>query len=440
MKGVKMTRRAVAVAVLMIAGLVAVACGGETDAPGDEEAAPATTVQDAPAERDTVTVESEDASAVLSIPTGALPEGVTPEDIEIREVSDDPDLFVATEGDPPLAVFRLEPTGLTFAEPVTLRVTVSLEAVPGDVVTFLATEGQEAPELVPTRLENRDEEAGTVTLVTELSHFSELIHYPVNRFSLDVTAPQQAKFGQPFEVQIIVRRNLDVQIETRWRLNSGAAGTTSIQVATERPWFIWGVISAFGPVSPRAVTDRPPRTSLTGNQFTVTETFTCIRAGTAIMDYLALIDHQMWLISFDESTGSTTRFLSDVVWLAAPAEAWDVECMMPHIVASASAALHLTTYTLSPEIPSATFFAWSGADCGSVTGSTTSTMVWNHDEEGCGYQSHPPTRDLVDDLSHPRTVFSLLVIGTLPTGESFELRCKYGGALSGEGRECKPTQ
>ncbi len=269
----------------------------------------------------------------------------------------------------------------------------------------------------------------SVTRVTELSHFTDIIHYPATYFSLDVTAPPQAMFAQSFEVQVIIRGNPDVQLTSRWRLNSGVAGTSSIQVATERPWFIIGIFSAFGSVSPTAVTDRPPRTSVTGNQFTVTETFTCVRGGTARMNYVALIDQQMWLISYYESTGNTNRHLPDRLWKATAAELWDVECGMPKIVASA--APPLTAYTLSPEISSATHFAWSGANCGSVTGSTTSTMVWDHDEEGCEHAGE----------AHPDAEISVLVNGKFPvSGESFELRCNYRSAASGEGPTCTSTQ
>ena len=98
---------------------------------------------------------------------------------------------------------------------------------------------------------------------------------------------------------------------------------------------------------------------------------------------------------------------------------------MPKIVASA--APPLTTYTLSPEIPSATFFSWSGANCGSTTGITAKTMVWDHGGEGCEHAGLP----------HLDATISLFMTGTFPiSGEVFELRCNYTGAASGEGGSC----
>ena len=144
--------KVIAAIVALLALTVLLACGGGTDAPGDDGGA-------APAAAGDVTAITIDERTVLEVPDGALPADVSVDDLHVQPGG--VTLLEAVEGGPePLASYRLEPTGLAFAEPVTLRVTVPLEDVPASVVTFLATEGQEAPELVPTRLENRDEEVG----------------------------------------------------------------------------------------------------------------------------------------------------------------------------------------------------------------------------------------------------------------------------------------
>lgn len=103
---------------------------------------------------------------------------------------------------------------------------------------------------------------------------------------------------------------------------------------------------------------------------------------------------------------------------ASPFKTWPVDSVAPRIVASA--APPITTYTLSPEVPSATHYAWSGADYGSVTGSTTNTVVWNHREDGCEHAGE----------AHPDTQITVLI-----SAESFELRCKYRSAASGKGED-----
>ena len=82
--------------------------------------------------------------------------------------------------------------------------------------------------------------------------------------------------------------------------------------------------------------------------------FTCDRAGRADIVYKANINYRKWLIAYYESSGDTDRYDPPVDHKARPVESGVVGCVMPEIVASA--APPFTTYTLSPEIPSATFF------------------------------------------------------------------------------------
>ena len=105
---------------------------------------------------------------------------------------------------------------------------------------------------------------------------------------------------------------------------------------------------------------------------------------------------------------------------------FSVTCVGPKI--SADAAPPLTTYTVSPGVPAGvSFFAWSGANCGSVTGSTTDTMIWDHGAADCEHAG----------VGHPDATISLFMSGQLPvSGRAFELRCTYPGALSGDGPEC----
>ncbi len=246
---------------------------------------------------DNITSVLVDERTVLEIPDGALPDGVSIDDL--RVVAGSGALFEAVEGGPePLASYRLEPTGLTFLKPLTLRVDVPLDDVPADVITFLRTEGQEAPELVHTRLEDRDENAGTVALVTELSHFSDIVHYPAEPFFVHIELPRRAMVGQPFKAQVTIRGNLNVLVRAPWAANF------LVQVAMDQPWSLEGHFLGFEPVSPDGfIDDRPSRTSVTGTRFEVEETFVCERAGEAQVFYRAAIDYHVRLIRIDLATG-----------------------------------------------------------------------------------------------------------------------------------------
>ncbi len=185
-------------------------------------------------------------------------------------------------------------------------------------------------------------------------------------------------------------------------------------------------MTASGPVVPTEVVDRPP---LTGgmNQATFTipaETFECTAAGSVRVDYRGTAGYHVMPVDVAEAWVLYGELQDRTEEIVKSSES--VQCVMPRI--TAAAAPPFTTYTLSPGIPGgASFFAWSGANCGSITGSTTNTMIWNHGEEGCEHAGE----------AHPDATISLLITGTFPvSGESYELRCTYPGAASGEGPEC----
>lgn len=380
---------------------------------GSQEAAPATTGQDVPAERDVATVESEAGSAVLSIPAGALPQGVTSDDIQIHEVSDDSDSFIVTEGHPPLAVYQLEPDGLQLSEPVTLTVRLQIEDPSGELIAVLVS-GDEAE--VITDLESEfDPENNILTASMQLTHFSKVWLAVGGMFEIEVnTSATEIPFGGEFTATLTVTRIPEPG-------QGGDVVYGYFFYLADTPWSVEGSLKPHGPVAPAEV--EIPRRSVSTRTFTdAPRDFECAAAGGSFLTYRGAVFYQLLSTSSPDpkplTTGDVVRGYSDLL-----------ECVMPKIVASA--APPFTTYTLSPEIPSATFFAWSGADCGSITNSNTNTMVWNHGEEDCEHAGE----------AHPTTEISVFVSGTLPvSGESFELRCTYRSAASGEGKKCALEQ
>lgn len=98
------------------------------------------------------------------------------------------------------------------------------------------------------------------------------------------------------------------------------------------------------------------------------------------------------------------------------------ECTLPPIVAVLSAPV--TTYTI--DLPAGDFtFGWSGADCGTASGTDTNTYVWSHDDEDCEHAGE----------AHDGTPISLLIVT-----DKFEARCSYVSAASGTGPKCERTQ
>ena len=119
-------------------------------------------------------VESADGNVTLDIPAGALPAGVTAADIEIRDVSDDPDYLVETDGDPPLAVLLLEPLGLEFSQPVTLTVRDLPVVDPIRRLFVIHTFGNDA-EIITEVVSEIDPDTNTLTASIPLTHFSAVL-------------------------------------------------------------------------------------------------------------------------------------------------------------------------------------------------------------------------------------------------------------------------
>ena len=107
---------------------------------------------------------------------------------------------------------------------------------------------------------------------------------------------------------------------------------------------------------------------------------------------------------------------------------WDVTVAeAPGLRITAVASPPITTYHIAIAHGTGALFAWGGGDCGSVTGTVTNTMVWNHGAADCTHAG----------VDHPNTVISLrfLLRGAL---DDVEWRCTYTSAASGTGPRCQP--
>ncbi len=110
----------------------------------------------------------EELGVTLDIPAGALPAGVAPEDLSITDGSANP-AFQPTSGPEPLLVLQLEPSGVRFAEPVTLTTQVALPSGAAPIVILISDNDVEA---VPGVTLAFDAESDLTTLAIPLPHFS----------------------------------------------------------------------------------------------------------------------------------------------------------------------------------------------------------------------------------------------------------------------------
>lgn len=363
-------------------------------------------------------VESDDGRRTLDIPAGALPPGVAAEDIKI---TDSPGMLEASDGELALAVILLEPAGLEFSEPVTLTVRDLPMADPLQDLFVLHTFGDDA-EIITDPVTVLDPQTNTLTASISITHFS-IVGYYIGLDDLDgeiTPENQDVNFGETFVVTVKITRAKPAGTKLRsW--TSPTTGVTYSYFHTDLPWTIEGDILGFGVVKPDKIDPLPALTTVTGRTFTIPDVmFECSGGGDTGVGYAAgaRLPVREVVEPSQFPDGTETVFVSDHPGAR-------VICLMPKIVASA--APPLTTYNISPDVPAATFYAWSGANCGSTSGTTTKTMVWNHGEEGCEHAGE----------AHPDATISLFMSGTFPlSGDPWELRCNYTGAASGTGSSC----
>ena len=164
----------------------------------------------------------------------------------------------------------------------------------------------------------------------------------------------------------------------------------------------------------------------------VSESFTCNGEGDFLIGFNGTVGAHIRLsttiVAPDNSSSGPSE---SIAWTTQSASVGGgANCVMPAIVASA--APPITTYTLSPELSGGAIqYAWSGADCGTATGSTSNTYVWSHGADDCEHAGE----------AHSDTEISVLVTKTsAEAGETIELRCTYVSAASGTGSKCERTR
>lgn len=422
-------------AVTTMLGFVASACGGGGDDAATEGVAATSTVAasasvaatSSVAASETATasvITASDGNASLLVPSGALPAGVEPGDLKVERVPNDS--AVRSEGGEVLGTYELQPDGLELLEPVTLAVEIPVEDTPGYIVAIHRS-GDEAEFIEDLTIE-RAPESETLTASMQIGHFSNVVVVQIaSPFEAELSVPSdEILFAETFEIQAVVRR----VVQPGQVISTLTTPTlTTEHWVGDGPWLLReGTMDVGGPAWPATVSDLPPTTSVSGPTFTLPPTtFECTSSGTARARYFGGI-------TFPEEGEITTK--DGDVFTAHPTmhpvffttSADPVTCVMPQIKAQLNAPL--TTYTVTPELPSATIYSWSGKSCGvAAPGSSAGTWVWDHGTEDCNSEH--------SNEGHPEATIVLLIAGTLPiSGEQYQLKCIYPGAAFGFGPQC----
>lgn len=240
------------------------------------------------AQGSSVSVESVEGLARLTIPAGALPQDFHAEQLAILPLSES-ELPIEPQDGLHVMGFELNPDGLAFAQPVDLTLSIPLEAF-SEAVQVLLVSGEGDAESLTIKDIEFDLQNELVLVTAELSHFSTVISVsPRNDkefLKITVKAPDTVYEGVPFKVTVTLEVTQEV-VETFAFLEflpkeERMARYVNLR-AKDAPWKIRGgkfwdsdvVRPAF---SPKRVEDVPPNTQVNGKTYTINQTFTCVDA------------------------------------------------------------------------------------------------------------------------------------------------------------------
>ncbi len=210
-----------------VVGLLISACGGDSAEPTSTDI-----------------VASGDVSATLSLAPGSLPEGVSPDDVQVAVLVDE----TAEPGAPVMAV-QLLPDGLVLAEPATLTIPLP-EALQGGFIA-IHTSGDSIEFLDGDILPQDD---GLISFETSVGHFSVVSFYDDSFVDVSLSvAPEQVSVGQKQNADALITYATD-PVSLWLRFSSDPKGTVRLvkfsppraPTGEENKRFIWGLPSGRG--------------------------------------------------------------------------------------------------------------------------------------------------------------------------------------------------
>jgi len=253
-----------------------------------------------------ITIESEDGAVRLTIPDGALPEGVSPNDLSITIINEE-EISEDTSGDYfSIKEIELNPSGLSFNKPVKISVTTKYIENTSPILVHISED--DTFEVLDYKEGEINEENSTVTYQAEVEHFSRIDFLTYRTFVAVMDHPGDHFVGESFDVFVDVRKN---SLSREFKDDQGHEGT--IYIIEDSISLIDGTFKTFGPLNPDEISGIPYRAEMTGDNYRVNQTFTCTEGGSATVRYGVdvywedLIDIQnavFWVLDVEAITNS----------------------------------------------------------------------------------------------------------------------------------------
>ena len=303
------TSRISGAAALALAGWIALAaCGGAvrdvgTSAPTASAAAPLTVtpVPDVATPRPRATIgpsaelylATADGAVQLSIPAGALPEGIEAGAVKMSQVGAE-DVPATFEGAGELLAFRLEPDGLQLLEPAMLEIRVENGGDGAPIVWHVSSGGEDPEggprvELMPATEVILDPEEGTATVRLEVDSFSWFVSRDRGYWlTLELGRPFESTVGRIFPVHTTTTMDLHSLRSTVSWIDS-LSGVDKERVQSSDPVLPWriteGVFQPRGALGDISQENSPGPTVVDGLIYTFNSGFSCGYAGDGFVEY-----------------------------------------------------------------------------------------------------------------------------------------------------------
>ena len=279
------TRPALLAAAALALTWPALACGGATATPS------------APV------VKSTDGLAQLTVPSGALPDGVALSSVKIVRVP-----ITAAGPAGPIAAYQFQPDGLQFRQPATFSVTLPGASGVVPLLTLVSKNGLDAS-LANAKVDILLDRKQTVETVP-IAHFSQL-SVAYGFFSVHMTDPGVQQVRATFPVTVDVTRTATsghvataltddgstLTVPTV-RVGNGPPLAAFIKLRSDNFSLIQGNFSTSGPISPNKVGDAPARQASSGGTVTYTQRFQCVSAGSGVIAHDAYIEFDQEIDTF----------------------------------------------------------------------------------------------------------------------------------------------
>jgi hypothetical protein len=263
-----------------------------------------------------ITITSDDGRAVLEIPDGALPEGVSASDISITTVPEGerPTVETTSNGttaeEEVLAAYQLEPSGTEFQTPVTLR--IALDEAADEAVSYLAFLESERSGLTQPDVELViDIESGRLTsAAVELDHFSRLVYIRSRVFYAFRWQPPPMDTESQVEVGVVATLNLNGTFCYGDLPGKYLPATRGCYTVDSPPYTALVEIFAGGPISP---TEVELLEETMEDVVAVRQTFNCLETGTFDMQsrIFAFIDDAPFQ-TFDDEGNVVEEFTAEL--------------------------------------------------------------------------------------------------------------------------------